>query len=116
MVTIEQIERGLAEYVDVQLMPQLPKNSMYKVIIGTAATIAVKRAGTAICNLKHNPLVTALGLIDENGCVDIDIILDEAKTQIPDNGLRFESDKFGKLNLVITGDDVDELHKYIVRG
>lgn len=116
MVTVQQLESGIADYLDEQLMPKLPSNSVYKVLIGAGTSIAIQRMGKMVDELKNNPIISALDLIDSDGNIDVDIIIAELKKQIPNDGIRFQANKFGKLDMVIKKDDMEELKRCIMEN
>lgn len=114
MVSVNQIEQGLGRYLDTELMPKLPDKTLYKIGIGAAVSIAVKRLGRVVECLKSNPIIKALDIIDDSGNVDIDVVIDELKKQIPEEGYCYHNAKFGDFRLVIRAEDVEEMRRCIV--
>ena len=114
MITIQQLETGLADYLDTYLIPQLPNSGWQKVVIATGVSIALKRLGGAINSLKSNPVLNALGIIDEQGNIDIDIITEELKNNIPDTGFVIDLGVLN-VNMKFNKHDVEDLYKCIVK-
>lgn len=111
MVTIEQIEHGLAFYLDRELMPNLPEQGIQKVLIGMTMGLAVKKASSLILALRENPVVKMLEIIDENGNVDLETVKNEFKRNVPDSGFTLDIPMLG--SMTFHRSDVDLLYKYI---
>lgn len=114
MVTIKAVQEGLSDYLDDQLIPKLPNNSMYKILVGTVSAIGVKRFGKIVSELSSNPIVSALEIV-KGDCIDIDTLFEELKNQMPEEGVRLQADVLGKMNMSFTKSDIDELRHYIMR-
>lgn len=114
MVNVTQIEKGLASYIDAEFMPHVHLPQYQQVAIGACASILVKRVGIAINNLKSNPLVTTLGIVDASGNVDIDILAEEFKKKMPPEGLKVPIPILGEI--VLHPSDIDTLYRKISGG
>lgn len=112
MVSVDKIEQGVANYLDAELMPQLKGNGIEKVIVGTTASLLIRKTGTIIEGYKDNKLVKMLGIIDDNGAVDVDTLVEEVKKNIPKEGVKVEVPILGILTF--HKDDVDKLYDYIM--
>lgn len=111
MVTIKNIEQGVAAYLDNELMPQLPNTGIERVLAGTALSLAIRRSGTIIGSFKDNKIVQMLGIMDAEGNVDVDVLAEELKKNIPTEGVKVEVPVIGALKF--HKEDVDKLHEYI---
>ena len=120
MVSIGQIERGIARYVDNEIMPNIHQSGLAKIAIGTAAGIIVQRVGRMIDQYTSNPALQALGLVDAEKNIDLDLLVPELKKNIPDEGfkVRIPNPLTGADMVAMTfhRDDVDRLHQYIMQG
>lgn len=115
MVTIDQIEKGLAAYLDKELMPLIPEAGFQRVLIGTGIGLAIRRNRGRIDELKSNPVVKMLGIFDETGTkVDLDAIREELSKQIVKEGFKIEVPTIG--NLTFHKEDIDKLYNYIVNS
>lgn len=112
MVSIDKIEQGLANYLDGELMPQLQNNGIEKILIGTAASLMIRKSGAIIDGYKDNKLVKMLGLMDENGNVDVEILTEELKNNMPKEGIKIDVPVVG--TLTFRKDDIDKLYDYIM--
>lgn len=111
MVGIDKIEKGIASYVDNELMPNLPKNGIEKVIIGTGIGLAIRKSGKILNELKENKVVLALDIVDQNGEVDIDLLAEELKKHIEASGFVVEVPMLGEMRF--HKGDIDKLYSYI---
>lgn len=111
MVTINKIEKGVAEYLDNELMPKLPSSGIEKVIVGTAMSLGIRKYGAIIEGYKDNKMVQTLGIMNNEGLVDIDILAEEFKKNMPSEGLKVEVPMLGELKF--NKEDVDKLYRYI---
>lgn len=112
MVSIDKIEEGVARYLDAELMPQLQNNGVEKVLVGTAASLAIRRSGTIVDGYKDNKIVQMLGIMDGNGNVDVEVLADELKKNMPKEGVKIDIPIVG--TMTFHKDDVDKLYEYIM--
>lgn len=111
MTELATIQKGIAAYLDNELMPNLPANGFEKVLAGTAISLAIRKSGAIVEGYKDNKIVKMLGIMDENGNVDVGILAEELKKNIPIDGFKVELPMIG--GLTFHKDDVDKLHDYI---
>lgn len=111
MVSIDKIEQGIAAYLDSELMPKLPTSGFEKVLAGTAMSLAIRRSGAIIDGYKSNKVVQMLGVMDSEGNVDVDILAEELKKNIPKEGMKVDLPIIG--GVTFHKDDVDKLYEYI---
>lgn len=111
MVSINKIEQGIAAYLDSEIMPQLQNSSLEKVIAGTATSLAIRKSGKILASYKNNKIVQMLEIMDSEGNVDVDILAEELKKNIPTEGLKVEVPLIG--TMTFHKSDVDKLHEYI---
>lgn len=114
MVNAMQIEKGLASYLDAELLPMMPSGTAGRVLAGAAGGILCKRMGNAISALQGSKAATMLGIVDGDGNVDIDIIRDEVGKQMPESGLVIQIPVIGTITLYRK--DVNALYDYITRA
>lgn len=114
MVAINKIEKGVAAYLDGELMPKLPSSGLERVLTGTALSLAIRRSGTIIAGYKDNKAVQMLGIMDANGNVDVDALAEELKKNIPTEGVKVDVPIIGALTF--HKDDVDKLYEYIIES
>lgn len=97
MVSSAQIERGVAIYLEQNLLPRFPEGSMEKVLLGTGAAIFLRR------NLPK-----IMEFLGDGEQVDEGMLLEEVRKRIPESGMKVENLPFVK-SLTIYREDADEL-------
>lgn len=112
MVSIDKIEQGIAYYLDKELMPKLQSNGWEKVLIGTVASLAIHRSGAIAAEYKDHKLVKMLGIMDDNGNVDVETLAAELKKNISKDGIEVDIPVIGIMKF--HKDDVDKLYEYIM--
>ena len=111
MVTQEQMIKGLSAYLDREMMPKIHMEPWKMFTIGTGAAVLVKRLAKATETLKDNKMLNALGVVDADGNIDIDILAETAKTNIPPEGLRIPVPVLGEI--ILHPSDIDILYQMI---
>lgn len=114
MVSIDQIEKGIASYLDTELMPNLPQNGIQKLIAGTAISLAIKNLGPTIMGYQDNQFVKMLHIMDNEGNVDIDTLKTELKKNMPEEGISVEVPVLGAMRF--RKGDIDILYNHITGG
>lgn len=106
----EQVINGIINYADNEVMHKLPTTGKW--IMGTVIGIASNKASKVIDNLKSNPIIVALDIIDENGNIDADTLLQAMKESANHYGnVTLEVPMVGKLTF--SSSDIDMLKSYI---
>ena len=97
MVTIDQAMRGVAQYADKESIPHLPTG---------------KDGGKSrILALKDHPAVQMMGIMDEDGNIDLDRLYNAARTRVDGKKIPWDIPVIGELKFDVN--DVDRLYKYI---
>lgn len=112
MVPVNKIEKGIAAYLDAELMPRFQGNGLERVIVGTAASLAIRKSGTIINGYKDNKAVQMLGIMDDEGNVDVDILAEELKKNIGKDGVKIDIPVIG--TVTFRKEDVTKLYDYIM--
>ena len=108
LYSIEQVESGLARFLDTEMLPKLPTDGLKGFGVGVAATILVRRGGNILRSMKSNTMLNSMGIISADGAVDIDLLRDALKENIPENGLSVNL-PMGIL-MRFTNNDIDRLY------
>lgn len=112
MVTKAQIEAGVARYIDREVIAHLPQAGFQRIVLGTAAALVAKRMSAIIDELAGG-IFGALGVIDKDGMVDIDLLRDAVKQGMGEAPFHFDIPMVGEM--VFRASDIDVIHSYIVR-
>ena len=108
-VTVNQVSEGLASYIDHELVPKVP--GIRKWVLGVAGAYAGSMVVEKI--KEHKDLLTSLGIMTEDGMVDIDKVMPYMKTMANQSGP--VSEHFPMIGDVrFDASDVDKLYSYII--
>lgn len=112
MVTVNQIEAGLAKYIDAEIAPNIPVNipngQIKKIAFLAGAAYAVRRG---VRQYISHPVLLQLGAVDEAGNMDLDGVLEAARGVIPEEGFKAAVPILG--DLTFFAEDVEKLAEYI---
>lgn len=112
MVSIARAEQGFANFLDKEMLAKLPDGGLQKTAIGVLSALMVKKSGNILGGVQDNALISALGIFDESGNIDIDVLRDVVKENIPTTGLKVKIPVVG--NMTIFKEDVDALYRHIM--
>lgn len=112
MVTMTQIQNGLAKYIDSEIVASMP--GWQKWVFGAAAAIALENLPATINRWKDHELVKMLGVIDENGNIDMPKVYQGIKRQSAKGPVSFDVPGMGTLTLHDA--DVDKIYNMIMGG
>lgn len=110
MVTVGQVQDGLAAFLDAEIIPMLP--GWRKFAFGAAAGLMLSRSGEIFMKLKADPMIQMLGVIQSDDTIDLDTLYREAKKQIQKAPLTFDLPGAGTITL--REGDMDKLYRYIM--
>lgn len=109
MVKIESVKRGIASYLDSELIPQI-NDPLRKFGTGVVISLAIAGMGNAAKNLSQNQFVSMIGVTDGES-VDLDALAAAAKANMPEGGLKISLPAIGDMTLHAA--DVDEIVRRI---
>lgn len=113
MVTIRQMENGIARFLDTELLSKM-QGTWQKVVAGTATGILIKKSENIFNSLSNNEIVKMMGIISEDGMIDIDLLREELKNNVPDSGVQIDLPMVGRVT--IKKEDVDKLYACIINA
>ena len=96
MVTIDQIETGVAAYADREVLSKLPGSSGQRLLAGAALSLLIRGYGQQLRNYKPSQLVETLGIFDADHNVDLDKLRDAVMPRVPDEGVDAGADSAGR--------------------
>ena len=109
MVTIDQAMRGVAQYADNEIIPHLPTGK--GIGAGIALALILDGGKNRILALKDHPAVKMMGIMDEEGNIDLDRLYNAARTRVDGKKIPWNIPVIGELKFDVN--DVDRLYKYI---
>lgn len=111
MYSIEVIERGAARFIDEAIMPNLQRDGIKGFAMGMAASVLVKRGGNLLRAYAKDPTLQQLGIITADGAVDLDLLREAAKKNMPASGLSIDAPM--GIVIRINSNDIDQLCEMI---
>lgn len=111
MVTIAQVQQGVARFVDTEIIPRL--STTEKLVVGGGAGLATAKLPELVNRYAGNKIVSALALVDvERGEIDLDAVYNAVKPYITSAPVPVTVPFVG-LTLKFTQREIDTLYKYI---
>ena len=111
MVTFLQVKQGLSGYITNEIIAKM--GGWQQWVAGAVYALAMTRADRIYAELRQNPIVPMLGVIDEDGMIDIAALhaafRDSAKSPV-EIGLP------GMGKITLTASDVDLIKQYVMQG
>nr|DAZ70567.1 MAG TPA: odorant binding protein [Caudoviricetes sp.] len=108
MVTIDQAMRGAAKFADNEIIPHLPMGK--GIGAGIALALIMDGGKAQLLKLRENPAVKMMGVMDEDGNIDLDRLYNAARPRF-ENKLTVSVPLLGDLRF--DQNDVDKLYRYI---
>ena len=109
MVTIDQAMRGVAKFADSEIIPHLPTGK--GIGAGIALALIMDGGRSRILALKDHPAVQMMGIMDDEGNIDLDRLYNAARTRVDGKKIPLTIPVIGELRFDVN--DVDRLYKYI---
>lgn len=109
----QKLINGLVEFADNEVIRNLPTSGKW--LLGAGIGIMISRINETVESLVSNPIAKAMGIIDDEGKIDTDLVI---------SNLKQSANKYGRMtiqvpligNLTFSESDVDSLKNYIERG
>lgn len=112
MVTSKQVVEGVMEFANKNIMPKLEPTMQF--LAGMALGVAGGKADGMIKALATQPMISALGVIQPNGEIDLDTLYAAASEQMDRQGsLPIDIPIIGRMTF--DRGDLDELYRAICR-
>lgn len=107
MKSIHHIEKGIANYIDNEIMAKFPSGTWQKVAISSLVAIAVHKYANV---LAENRALQTMGIV-EGDMADIEAYAEEIKKTMPGTGVKIDVPMLGEI--ILTAPDVDVIVNYI---
>jgi hypothetical protein len=109
----EKVLNGVMRYLNNEIYCNM--NDWQEVLARIAVSRVVKNGDALKETLLNNSYVKTFGIMDENGIIDIEGLINDLKAQINQKGkLTFELPLFGKFSFTV--EDVEKLRNTILGG
>lgn len=80
MITANQLYAGIGEYMQTKLMPRMDSKRQFA--LGTIYALCAPRLNAIADAAAQSPTARALGIVHEDGSIDIDALYSAALTQM----------------------------------
>lgn len=111
MVSLQQVQQGLSKFVEQELLPKM--GGAQKWIFGAGAELYIGNIASVFNKLKMHPMVSGLGVIDEQDQIDIDKLYKVLLHQADHGPMTIDVPLAGAFTF--DRNDVEKLYGYIVR-
>ena len=112
MVHKSSLLPGLSKFIDESVLAHYPATSMKRILMAGAVSLYLKQNEGVVDTITNNPLFTGLGIVHDNGMIDIDTVKDVLKGEINKAGfMRLSLPMIGDIDF--TTEDVDSLYRFI---
>lgn len=106
---------GISKFIDESVLSHYPPTAMKRILMAGAVSLYLKQNENMIDTLVDNPLFGTLGVVHNDGMVDIDKLRDVLRTEIIKAGfMRVSIPLVGDIDF--TPDDVNTLYNFIVEA
>ena len=112
MVNLGNVQNGISRFVENEILAKV--NGWQKWVAGTVVGIYIAKSPAIFNELKSNPFVKTLGVVDEHDMINVEAIYSELKKQASKGPVTFEVPMLGAMT--IDGQDVEKLYRYIIGG
>lgn len=111
MTDFAKVQKGITSYLDNEVMPAFQEDGWKRVVVGAAIALAIRKSENYIPLLQQNQMISALGVMDESGAIDVETLVPVIKEQLDKQPLTIDIPMLSKLTFKSA--DVDKLHNYI---
>lgn len=112
MVRVEQIQRGVARYIDEEFTNKL--SGWQKWVFGASAAMFLENFSATTQQLQTNPVVKTLGVFDESGNIDVEKLYRYFKKQAERGPTSFSAPILGTVTM--NAQDIDKLYTHIMQA
>jgi hypothetical protein len=112
MVHKSSIIPGLSRFIDESILVHYPPTSMKRILIASGISLYLSGNEQVVDTLLANPIISALGVSNSNGMIDIDKVRNAVRPEVEKAGfMRITVPVMGDIDLTV--DDIDTLYRYI---
>lgn len=114
MVSISQVQKGIANFIDRELIPSL--SVLERVVVGTGAGLIAAKLPEVLKNYAGHPLLSALNVVDlQRGQVDINALYSAAMPYIGADQIPIKIPMVG-VTIKMGQKEFEILYKYIMEA
>lgn len=109
MYDLTHVINGLTKFIDNEILVKI--TGWQKWVIGAGAGMALSKSTNLFNEIKNNPMVKSLGVINNDDLIDVDTLYKELRKQAQKGAITFDVPMMGALTL--NEHDVEKLYMYI---
>jgi hypothetical protein len=111
--SFDKVASGLAKYLDKNLYSGM--NDMQEIVARILVGRVLNRSEEIKTALSNNGLLRTFGVINHDGCIDVDGLVHDIKRQMESKGsIEISIPLFGKIKFV--PEDIDDIHRCIMEA
>jgi hypothetical protein len=113
MVTFAQVKSGMAKYITEEIISKMDGWKQW--VSGAAVALTLTKADALFEVLKSNAIISVLGVVKEDGMIDLVVLRKAFKEQAESSGpVSIDIPAIGKITL--SSNDIDMIYRYIQEG
>lgn len=112
MVSMDKFKRGVARYLDEEFTNKM--TGWQKWVFGAGSAMYLENLSTSMERLKNNELVKGLGILDENGNINVEKMHRYLQEQARKGPVTFTIPMIGTVTL--SDSDVEKLYTLIMQA
>lgn len=112
MVSVNQVQAGLAAFIDNEIEPKI--SGVGKWLVGAAAAAYIAELPQVLQKLSTNPYMAALNVASPDGSVDVEKLFKYLRPAAQKAPATLDIPLIGRLTL--SAADVEALYSYIMRA
>ena len=112
MVSIDQVQRGAARFVEQEMLPKMQGKDKW--IVTGIVTIFLSKLPSLLHTAQEKEIIKMLNLVSEDGRVDIESIIEALRPAMRATPATIDIPMGGTVK--ITEADVDMLYQYIIKS
>lgn len=115
MVHKSSLIPGISKFIDENVLAHYPATSMKRILMAGAVSLYLKQNEGIVDTITSNPLFAGLGVVHDNGMINIDAVRDVLKSEVNKAGfMRLSLPMIGDIDF--TTEDVDALYRFITEA
>lgn len=112
MVSIDQVQRGVAQFVERELLPKMQGKDKW--IVTGITTLGLSKLPSLLQTAQGNDVIKVLGIVGEDGYLDMESIIEAVRPAMRATPAIIQIPMGGTVK--ITEADVDMLYQYIIQS
>ena len=109
MINYETFINGVVKFIDNEITPQM--TGFKKLAFGVGSGIMLKKGDNMFNMIKDNKFIHALGILDNQNNIDIDMLKQEIESKMGDEKYSIEVPMIGTITL--NRGDLEKLYRYM---